>query len=320
MKKQLLLGSALLAAISAFPQQGKLKPQVSVENTAQYIARKFEMQMRAVEQGERTSNTTRPIGPVNNPNSSANRSAKSSAIVPITWNPFTASMNIYGSLVSNSKPLQYNDNLNAVSFIHRKSPTYIASPVPIQTAQSGLIVGMITQDWGNTWDSTLIWNSNTQWARYPQGGVWNRPGSIAIDSSYIIATGPITQANTNLGWVGSYFASKKLDTLGGAGNDSIASTAPGAQQFITNSPPYDANVGKVDFPRLDFSVTDDGVVRSLGFIANNVNGTGPAYGWRGAKIVKGAFNPNTQAVRPILLFLIQTSTAVETRTFWERHT
>lgn len=290
MKKQLLLGAALLAAISAFPQNGKVKTQpVQVVDFAQKLAIKNQVITNAVEgTGVAQQNTVKPIGPVMNPNDAASKVAAST--YSITWKPLSGSMNIYGMLVSNSKPVQYNNELNAVSFIHRKSATYQPSPFPTPLgAETGAIVGMITQDWGKEWDSTCIQNSNTNWARYPQGGIYSAPGNTNIVNAYVLATGPITQANTALGWTGSYLSSKQLDTVHGANFNNVASTVPNAQQFIANTAPYGA-AGKFDFPRTDFSSTDDGVVRTLGFIANNVNGTGTNYGWRGARVLKGTFN------------------------------
>ena len=290
MKKQLLLGAALLAAISAFPQNGKVKTQpVKVVDFAQKLAIKNQVLTNAVEgTGVAQQNAVKPIGPVMNPNDASATTAAST--FSITWKPISGSMNIYGVLVSNSKPVQYNNELNAVAFFHRKSSTYQPSPFPTPLgAETGAIVGMVTQDWGKTWDSTCIQNSNTNWARYPQGGIYSATGNTNIANAYIIATGPITQANTALGWTGSYLSSKQLDTVHGARYNNVASTVANAQQFIANTAPY-GTAGKFDFPRTDFTSTDDGVVRTLGFIANNVNGSGVSYGWRGARVLKGNFN------------------------------
>jgi hypothetical protein len=291
MKKQLLLGSALLAAITAFPQQAVQKEKAQSFNMATYLSKKFERQMNPVEPSGAATKTNQQNDPAYGPEMNPAMAAKSSAIAaPGTWNPFTGSMNVYGVLVSNSKPLIYNDNLNAVSFIHRKSNTYIPNPMPsANEAQSGAIVGMITDNWGNEWDTTLIWNHEDQWARYPQGGLYGQPGVRCFDSgAYIIATGPITSVASS--WVGSYFASKAVDTLGGAGNNDTVSTGFADHQFIANSGTDPLTYGKMDFPRLDFSVTDDGMVRVLGILANNVNGTtNAAYGFKGASMVNGTF-------------------------------
>ncbi|MBI2722330.1 MAG: hypothetical protein HYX39_09165 [Bacteroidetes bacterium] len=89
------------------------------------------------------------------------------------WNNFTSSTNIYGVLIDGQKPLQYNPDLNAVSFIHRKSPTYAAAPF----SNSGAIVAMISTNWGGTWDSTCIYSDNANVGRYPTGGIYNPIGN-----------------------------------------------------------------------------------------------------------------------------------------------
>lgn len=284
--------------MSAFPQQAvqKVKQYVEPSNTAAFLATKFQQQMFASELATMPVKTTlsqgKPeYGPEMEP-SVAGRSA-SSITVAASWKPFTASMNIYGMIVSNSKPLIYNDNLHAVSFIHRKGPLYSPIPMPFDArAQAGAIVGMVTDNWGTEWDTTLIWNHEDWWARYPQGGMYNIPGSKCLrDSAYIIATGPITNINTTIAWAGSYFASKQLDSLGGARNNDTVSPGLSDHLFVANNGSFP--IGKVDFPRLDFSVTDDGIVRSMGILVNNINptsnpGAGP-YGWKGASVVTGTF-------------------------------
>lgn len=282
MKRQLLLGTALLAAISAFPQASKVKAKYEPVDMAAKIAQKYSIINNANE-GTPTGNPSAPIGPVMQANSE-----RSSAAAPIIWQGLTGSMNIFGVLVSEQKPLHYNDNLNVVTFVHRKSPTYIPSPVASpSTAASGCIVMEVTTDWGNSWDSTLLWNNNTQFARYPQGGIYNPPGNTSIANTYGVVGGPIT---TGTGWIGSYLASKKLDVKGSLAYDNVASTAPNAQQFFANTAPFGAT-GKFDFPRLYFTSTDDGMVRMVGRINDNINGTTlVAQNYRGARILKGAFN------------------------------
>lgn len=282
MKKQLLLGSALLAAISAFPQSGRVKPQpIGTADMAARFAHKYELINNPDEKIVDPSKIVKPIGPMHPVQQ--NRSSAAT-----TWQALSGSMNIYGMLVSTSKPLQYHSGLNAVSFVHRKSFTYVMSPV---ASPSGAVTGGVVADIspsidGTTWDSTCVWNNNTNWARYPQGAILNPiPGNNNLSNAYVIAAGPTTQANTALGWVGSYLATKKLNVY-----DNVASTVTNAQQFIPNTPsttppPYGA-IGKVDFPRYDMAITGD-TVRAVGTIVGDVNATGAAYGFRGARVLKG---------------------------------
>jgi len=280
MKKQLLLGTALLAAVSAISQTSGKTRVYKEYNLADRLSSKYATN-NPVENAPSAE-----IKSVQGPEYQAqgNNAAKGAAI---TWKYLSGSMNIYGMLVNNTKPLRYYPDINAISFVHRKSATYALPVVHTATAaNTGAIVAMISNDIaGNTWDSTCVWDNATQWARYPQGGIYHTPGNNNLSQAYVVATGPLTsQANS---WVGSFLASKSLATYNNA-----ASTASNAQQFIANTPPY-GNTGKVDFPRYDFSVTDDGLIRSIGTINNNINGTGAAYGLRGARVLKGQFNSGT---------------------------
>ncbi len=288
MKKHLLLGSALVAAISAFPQAASLRQrQTPVMSMTERMAQKFvimnnmEDRAQAPVSGQVISQEQSPV-----------TSMRTSSVGAVNWNAFTGSMNMFGVLVSTSKPLQYDDELNAVTFVHRKSNTYVPSPVPTSVgANTGVLVTMVSQNWGANWDSTMIYNDNNNWARYPQGGILKAAGSTTnINNAYIVATAPITQANTALGWIGDIITVKQLGT--GTYNNVQAQSS---QTFIANTPPYTGpwagtNI-KMDFVRHDFSCTDDGRVRAMGQIfGGSANATSAAgQDFRGARIVKGSF-------------------------------
>ena len=288
MKKHLLFGLALFAAITAFPQIGR-KPTLAsgIENTAEKIAQRFASRNSPVEANPTSGSSLQPAITAEDESEQSFKTSNTSTLVS-TWRTVSGSMNVYGVLVESSKPLQYNEDLNAVSFVHRKSAYYTPSPVPTSTtAESGVIVAMVSQNWGATWDSTAVWNNNNNWARYPQGGIYNPLGGNDINNAYIVATGPITQISTALGWTGNYFASKQL---GAANYNNVASTAPNAQQFFPSISPS-LGAGKTDFARLDFQSLDNGNLVALGSIYQDANGTTAAtQGYRGARVIKGAFN------------------------------
>ncbi|MDO9000880.1 MAG: T9SS type A sorting domain-containing protein [Bacteroidota bacterium] len=268
MKKQLLLGSALLAAISVYPQL-KQRP-VSVGNISSQIAAKFAIEPENAVTTLRKSTT---------PDLSPMESGKSASLPPstINWNLLTGSQNIYGMLLGESQPLQYNDNLNAVSFIHRKSATYTPNPAVPSSAAAGVIVAMVSTNWGTTFDSTCIWSDVTNWGRYPQGGIYNPSGNTNIANAYVVGTGPTVAGSS---FTGNFYASKQLNTF-----DNVASTAPNAQQFF----PF-AQTGPVTnhgWSRCGFSSTDDGIVRSAALLQAD-NTTLAAL--RGYAIAKGVFN------------------------------
>lgn len=187
---------------------------------------------------------------------------------------FTGSMNAFGVLVSESNSLNYNAGVNAVTFVHRKSPTY----APTSNGNSGSMVGMFSTNGGATWDSTCIWASGTNFARYPQGGLYNPLGNTNIANAYMVGMGPITDGSN---WVGNWYASKSLS---GGGN-----ATPGTdQQAIINA---SSSVKPHHFSRYSFQSIDGGLVRSMATIMNDPDATtNSAYGVRGAAMVKGQFN------------------------------
>ncbi len=119
MKRKLLLCVAVCASISVFPQNSKMKPSPSGKEN-----------LKPLLKSEVNENPVSPVNTVTknkvstvNPAPQNNSASKTSAVN--TWSNISTSMNIYGVLISYCKPLQYNDELNAVSFIHRKPGTAI---------------------------------------------------------------------------------------------------------------------------------------------------------------------------------------------------
>ena len=270
MKKQLLILTSMLLAATGFSQSNPLKMRPSgIGRISEKIAFKFVNEP----DGKLNPKLKQVIVPENN-----NQPQESSSVLPpsaISWQLLCGSMNTYGMLVSQSRPLQYNDNLNAISFIHRKSASYTGVPV----SNSGVIVAEVSTNWGTSFDSTCIWSDGTNPGRYPQGAIYNPPGNTNISNAYVVGSGPAVGAN----WLGNWYASKKLNSF-----DATASSSPNAQQFLSSSlSSYPANQGPHAFSRYGFSSTDDGIVRSLALIVDD-----PANidGMRGVSVVKGSFN------------------------------
>lgn len=279
MKKHVLLGTVLLAAISTFSQSARIKPQpTGIMDTKILAQSKFG--------GEENANPNQASAtPIAEPGQSAGKASS----VNNAWNNFTASRNIYGTIISWCKPLQWNDELNAVSFVHRKSPTYQISPTPIATAESGVMVAMISQTCGTSWDSTGIYTNNAYWGRYPGGAIYNPPTvptNTNINNAYIVASGPTTGPGSTT-WIGNFYASKQL---GQVNYDNVASATPNAQQVMPTTGPYTANLKRHDFAAYNFSATDDGKMRTLGGATDDALGADTAI-----TLVTGTFN-NTGGV------------------------
>lgn len=287
MKKQLLLGSALMMSLIAYPQSNKNLKASGVINTAEKANAKA--RVLDTEPSTFSNRAANPSKDVDNSVAQTNSSSNSSTspIISSVFTRFSGSMNAFGFLVSNQKALQYNRHLQTFSFIQRKSPTYVTNPALPANAQSGAIVAYLGRNDGTNWDSTLIYSSSTNWSRYPQGAIYNPPGNTTFTNAYVVGSGPVTSAANS--WIGSWYASKKLTS---PGTNSVGTDV----QFFSNTGPNFGSVTspamkKHDFPRYSFSSTDDGVVRAVGSINNDINNTtsNSGYGLRGFSIAKGAF-------------------------------
>jgi hypothetical protein len=270
MKKRLLIGSVLLAAITTYSQNARLKPVTTgIINTKTIAKAKFG--------GAENSVVLR--NPVANSPENSQASA-SKAAVTNTWNPFTSSMNIYGTIIGYTKPLQWNDELNAVSFIHRKSPTYAPVPTPAVNAANGSIVAMISSNCGGTWDSTAIWANDNFWGRYPGGAIYNPPSTPTntnINNAYVVGAGPTTGQSAAT-WIGNWYASKQLNVF-----NNIPSTAPNAQQVA--SAPFTPTLPKHDFSAYSFTGTDDGKMRIIAGVTDDALASDTA-----VMLITGTFN------------------------------
>ncbi|MCW3077854.1 MAG: hypothetical protein JWO32_2463 [Bacteroidetes bacterium] len=265
-----------MAAISVYSQDEQAMPAGKVNNVERNAQRLLKARMP-----EPTVNTHSTASPAIKHTAT---NAKTASPPVGTWGIIAGSRNAYGVITSQNRPLNYNSAINAISFIHRCSPTYIGSPAD----NSGSMVAEISTDWGVTFDSTCIWSDGTYLARHPQGGIFNPPGNTNISNAYVVGMGPaLNGADFN----GNWFASKQLGVPGSTVYNTSASAAAGAMQYISATPITNTMVGRADFAQVCFSSTNDGKVRALSQIFGDVTATtetGQAY--RGINIVKGTFN------------------------------
>ena len=269
MKKHLLLASQFLITLGIHSQNGAKCSgfQYAVEN----IANKFSKETVAPNTIIKQS-----IGPIENPNPIESEQSNSMPST-INWKLIGGTNNIFGNLESNSRPLQYNAKLNAVSFVHRKSFSYQAIPMLAPTATNGVIVAQISTNMGATFDSTCIYQDANNWGGFPQGGIYNPAGNTNIGYAYFVGCGPTT---SSVGFSGNWYASKKLDVY--------TATPSADNQFIaSNAASYSTGMSAHGLSRVGFSINEDGLAHSLARIAdNNITGAGI----RGYALVKGVFN------------------------------
>ncbi len=266
MKKHLLLGTALLVAISAFPQNNKQSIPTGV------VKQQFRKNIIAEKEVQNTLPTT--VSPINKikPFSKSNLNAK---VAAITVTRLSGSINAFGVLTDESNSLCYSPGPNIVSFIHRKSSTY----TPAANGNSGTMVAMLSTNIGTTWDSTCLWTSAASFARYPQGGIYNPIGNTTYTNATVVGMGPFHNGGP---WAGNWYASKKI-TLPGT-------NASGTDcQAIDNAAlPPGVNVHHLSSNA--FSSIDGGYVRSMSLICNDDAGaTNVAFGPRGAMMTKGLY-------------------------------
>lgn len=119
--------------------------------------------------------------------------------------------NIYTILLEGNNQVDYNPDLNTVSFIHRKDD---AAPF------NGVIQYDYSTDGGATWeinqgplspgfeDGTITDIGNG--LRYPNGVLWAPEGSTNPDDAYIVGHGPALDILTNT-WGNIFEVSSKLD-------------------------------------------------------------------------------------------------------------
>lgn len=268
MKKHLLFGFALAVSVSAFSQTAK---QVKPNGVTDRLSKKG-LTAEPNEFNNSAKNTT-GIVRTNKPVSAA----KTSSTAAATCTKFSGSANAFGIYQDGHEALQYNADLNALSFVHRCSSTYTSIP----NGNTGVVVAKYSTNQGVNWDSTVIWTNTTNLARYPQGGLYNPPGNTVFTNAYVVGMGETTSGS---GFNGNWLASKKITVPG--------NTTPGTDmQFFANTAPF-GGFKKFDFARYAFTYTKDGFVRGLGQICNDINNTSSNVGRgnRGAAIIKGTFN------------------------------
>jgi hypothetical protein len=204
------------------------------------------------------------------------RSAQTMSAVPFT--KLTLAPNVHGYEASEAVPLNYNDQVNTVTFFTRKGPGYISSP----NNNDGSIVAYIGTSFGTVWDSSCVWTSTLQFGRYPQGGIVNPIGNTVTTSAALVSMGPVQSPSGS--WFGNFYASKSLSVAG--------TPTPGAdQQFISNTAPsYPVNQPRHHASRNNLSIPDDGRVRTVAGVLDDPSQPISNQKPRGIALVKGLYN------------------------------
>ncbi len=255
MKKQLLFGVTAFASLAVIAQ-----------NSHRTIANAKFKKME-------TMNFTVAEPSIFNITPSTNVANKVSAA---PYKRIAGSTNALGTIVSESRCLQYNEALNTVGLVYRQN---INLWTGIPDGNSGTISYVWSSNNGSSWDSTVVLASSTQFHRYPCGTIYNPLGNTTPSNALAVASGPW---HPGANWQGVYFGSKQLQAPG--------TTSVNPALYIDNLA-LTAGQAKQDFSRVDPQTTADGVVHIVGQMYGDANGTtAAAQQWRGSIINKGVFN------------------------------
>lgn len=223
---------------------------------------------------------------INNP--ILQKELQSAATPTVMWKALANSSDISGVLFSDNKPLNYNFNLNAVTFIYKKGNS-TATSSPFNNENS--IMMKISQNWGYNWDSTCIFTSdnNSNKTQFPQGGIYNPSINTNVDNAYLVGMGPLT-STLNGDYIGNWYASKSASI---SARNFTASAVANATQIANNTPPYNPGLAKHDMSMHSFSSTDDGMIRSLAERYTGKDMNGQPINFKGGAVIKGTFNAGT---------------------------
>lgn len=254
MKKQLFLGLTACVSLASIAQ--------NAHRTVANIKCKKAVTFKVIPTEPSVFNISSTTGVVNK-----------TAAAP--YKRIAGSTNALGTIVSESRCLQYNAALNTVGLVNRQGSTWSGIP----NWNSGTISYYWSANNGTTWDSTVVLASGTHLHRYPCGTMYNPLGNTNPANAYAVASGPW---HPGANWQGVYFGSKQLLAPG--------STSVTTALYIDNLA-LTAGQVKQDFSRVDPQTTADGVVHIEGEIMVDANGTTAAtQKWRGTMLNKGVFN------------------------------
>lgn len=266
MKKSLLLGVALSATVGMFAQNNRAK----MSNAAVKISKNkdIEAYVPDVNLKPTVSNTAK----VNTP--------------PYTL--FSQTRNNYGYYVSQLQTiLTYNPDLNAVLYTQRFGSLWanynaLSAPTGLNPAAgagaSGYMVGKWTTDNGQTWDSTLLYRNDVNWARFPSGTIYNPTGNTDLNNALIVASGPTTPSAG--GWSGNWFASAHMTN----GTNGVQGATNKQRWYATNNTDLSAFGKNISFGR-SYSTVNNGTVWVGG--VKSKNNENLVYG---VALVKGTYS------------------------------
>ncbi|MBC7862838.1 MAG: T9SS type A sorting domain-containing protein [Bacteroidia bacterium] len=201
----------------------------------------------------------------------ANNNAKMTAP---PYKKVSSSHNLLSVLVSQSNPLNYNKDLNAVSYVHRQSFDWVFTG-----SNSGNQQISWTTNNGTTWDTLVhgLCNGAGVRYRYPSGAIFNPTGNTNIANAFVVGSGPITDGSN---WVGNYYVSGQLN---GTNKDS--------QDMLNGAGPWPTH----HFARIDFDMVNGQAKVASSLLADPAATTVAGQAYRGMAVATGTFNAGNNA-------------------------
>ncbi|MBC7862837.1 MAG: T9SS type A sorting domain-containing protein [Bacteroidia bacterium] len=190
------------------------------------------------------------------------------------YKKISTSFNLLTAIVAQSNCLNYNKDLNAVSFVHRQSSQWTFAG-----SNSGNAQITYTTNNGTTWDSLVfgLCNGSGVRYRYPSGAIYNPTGNTNIANAFAVGAGPITDGGN---WIGDFYSSGQL-------NNTNVNTV----NYMNATPT--AGVPFHHFSRVGFDLAGN-KAKVAGQLCIDPSGTTvPAIGFRGMSLATGTFNTGT---------------------------
>jgi hypothetical protein len=232
MKQQLLLLVFVLSSISLFAQQQPKSVHID--------------DLRAKE-GNFSSNSERPTPP-----RMTGVSQRGTVI------QLGSSYNVYSILREGQTQVDYNKDLNAVSFVHRQNAGAAGG--------SGIISFDISTDGGLTWDATnkpltpSVGTGSLTGNRYPNGIIWNPSNNTNTANARYLAFGAaLTSASATGIWGLTYQTSSNLDGTNPKesyyGPPDTSGLIPGGLTVLPNGDVYALDIWETNFQAALYKMT-----------------------------------------------------------------
>lgn len=158
--------------------------------------------------------TTEAIGPVNQSAANSPKVGTTTKVGNSVATVIGHSANVFTSVGGIRPAINYNPDINTVSFVYRQDPAEYGG-----VGASGWVRYSVSQDDGATWteNNGILWDNgggSFSDGRYPIGILYNPPGNTDPDEAYQFWAGPTLTATNGASWGGVGYGSLKIGDAG----------------------------------------------------------------------------------------------------------